>query len=168
MDDVEMIRKQHLEIEHLLLDKKELQKQLEASQKELEDLKQTRLAPCGHSDQFSHTEDGGKNFRCYVCQLESSQKGLRLTLEEIKDIIRRHIGIKGDEPWFDQLAYDLSFKDDQKGLTAETILEVMLSKIADDEDRMAFKYGHKMEFHVNFFEKMSLAIHAAINGRGGK
>lgn len=30
-----------------------------------------------------------------------------MTLETIKDLIRRHVLIKGDEVWFEQFSYDL-------------------------------------------------------------
>lgn len=44
-------------------------------------------SPCGHASEYSHTEDGGKVIRCYVCQLEKAEaiiSALHKTIETLQ------------------------------------------------------------------------------------
>jgi hypothetical protein len=34
-------------------------------------------SPCGHSSRYAHTEDGGKNIRCYLCELFEAESELK-------------------------------------------------------------------------------------------
>jgi hypothetical protein len=75
-----------------MLETSQRNQQLSARVKELEQERDILKAcceyttsPCGHSDQFAHTEDGGKTIRCYVCQIN------QLTAENAE--LREEIGL---------------------------------------------------------------------------
>lgn len=58
-------------------------KKLVANLPRAEELNKFINAPCGHSSQYCHSEDGGKTIRCYVCQLVEKEK----ELEQYKAVI---------------------------------------------------------------------------------
>jgi hypothetical protein len=54
-------------------------------------IKQGAPAPCGHPGYLSHTEDGGKHIKCYVCELAATQQ-LLASVQQTNEALVKRIG----------------------------------------------------------------------------
>ena len=60
----------------------------------------TRLLPCGHSDQYAYTEDGGKHIVCLPCKIKKLDDELTLAkirVDILEDEKRKHL--RGELTW---------------------------------------------------------------------